>query len=169
MKAVYALYPDADAAQRAVHGLRAAGVTDPDITVISGEPIEGYELGRRDRDTWMWWIAAAGGLTGLTLGTWLTWMTETAWPLPTGNMPIVSWWPNLIVMFELTMLGGILAAVVTLLVTAGLPSVRAKIYDPEVTNGKILVGVENPATSLLSAIERALVVGGAQVKKVGTA
>jgi molybdopterin-containing oxidoreductase family membrane subunit len=168
MKAVYALYPDADAAQRALQGLRAAGVADPDITVISGEPIEGHELGRRDRDTWMWWIAAAGGLTGLAFATWLTWMTETAWPLPTGNMPIVAWWPNLIVMFELTMLGGILAAVVTLLVTAGLPSLRSKLYDPEVTNGKILVGVENPSASSLSAIERALVVGGAQVKKFGT-
>jgi hypothetical protein len=99
-------------------------VADPDITVISGEPIEGHELGRRDAGTWMWWIASAGGLTGLAFGTWLTWMTETAWPLPTGNMPIVAWWPNLIVMFELTMLGGILAAVVTLPVTAGLPTFK---------------------------------------------
>jgi molybdopterin-containing oxidoreductase family membrane subunit len=169
VKAVYALYPDADAAHRAVQSLRAAGVADPDITVISGEPIEGHELGRRDAGTWMWWIASAGGLTGLAFGTWITWMTETAWPLPTGNMPIVAWWPNLIVMFELTMLGGILAAVVTLLVTAGLPSFASKLYDPEVTNGKILVGVANPAPSSRPAIERALVAGGAQVKSLGTA
>jgi len=169
VKAVYALYPDPDSAHRAVQGLRAAGVADTEITVISGEPIENHELGHRDRSTWMWWIASAGGLTGLTFGTWLTWMTETAWPLPTGNMPIVSWWPNLIVMFELTMLGGILASVVTLLVTAGLPTFRAKLYDPEVTNGKILVGVENPQPASLSAIERALVVGGADVKRFGTA
>jgi ActD protein len=166
VKAVYALYPDPDSAHRAVQGLRAAGVADPNITVISGEPIEEHELGHRDRATWMWWIASAGGLTGLAFGTWLTWMTESAWPLSTGNMPIVAWWPNLIVMFELTMLGGILAAVVTLLVTAGLPTFGAKLYDPEVTNGKILVGVENPSPSAVPAIESALVVGGAQVKTI---
>ena len=37
-------------------------------------------------------------------------------------MPIVAWWPNLIIIFELTMLGAILATVVTLFVTALLPS-----------------------------------------------
>jgi hypothetical protein len=166
MRAVYALYPDPDSAHRAVQSLRAAGIADPSITVISGEPIEEHELGHRDRATWMWWIASAGGLTGLAFGTWLTWMTETSWPLPTGNMPIVSWWPNLIVMFELTMLGGILAAVVTLLVTAGLPTFGAKLYDPEVTNGKILVGVENPSPSAVPAIEGALTAGGAQARTI---
>ena len=41
MSAVYALYPDPDAAQRAVNGLRAAGRRPTsDITVISGEPFE---------------------------------------------------------------------------------------------------------------------------------
>jgi hypothetical protein len=79
-------------------------------------------------------------------------------------MPIVAWWPNLIIMFELTMLGGILAAVITLLVTAGLPSWKTTLYDPEVTDGKILVGVENPSPGSMAGIERALTVSGAQLK-----
>jgi hypothetical protein len=90
-------------------------------------------------------------------------MTELAWPLKTGNMPIVAWWPNLIVMFELTMLGGILAAVVTLLVTAGLPSRRPALYDPEIMDGRILVGVDNPADA--AVVERALDVPGARIKR----
>jgi len=40
-----------------------------------------------------------------------------------------SWWTNLIVMFELTMLGAILAIVLTLLVTAGLRGPRSRLYD----------------------------------------
>ena len=68
-------------------------------------------------------------------------MTELAWPLQTGNMPIVAWWPNLIVIFELTMLGAILATVLTLFITAGLVRRPPPLYDPEVTDGKILVGV----------------------------
>ena len=162
MSAVYALYASPDAAQRAVDQLHAAGVGDGRITIVSGEPYEEHAFAHRDKATWMWHIAAAGGLVGLTVATWLTRMTELAWPLPTGNMPIVAWWPNLIVMFELTMLGGILAAVITLLVTARLPSRRTALYDPEVMDGKILVGVENPADA--AAVERAL--AGGEVRRL---
>ena len=40
MSAVYALYGDPDSAQVAVDRLRAIGVPDPDIVVISSEPFE---------------------------------------------------------------------------------------------------------------------------------
>jgi hypothetical protein len=160
MKAVYALYPDPDAAHRAVNSLRAAGVAETRITIVSAEPIERHELGHRDHETWMFWIAAAGGVAGLAVATWLSHLTETSWPLATGNMPIVTWWTNLIIMFELTMLGGILAAVITLLVTARLPNWKPKLYDPEVSDGKILVGVEDPPPGSLAAIERALAASG---------
>jgi hypothetical protein len=165
MSALYALYDDGDAAQRAVNGLRKAGVADSAITVISDQPMEAYEFGEMDRTTWIWYIASGGGVAGLLVGTWLTRMTELAWPLPTGNMPIVSWWPNLIVMFELTMLGAILATVITLLVAGGLVRRPPTLYDPDVTGGKILVGVENP--SRVEDVERALVAAGSpQIKRI---
>ena len=167
VKAVYALYDDPEVAQRAVNGLRAAGVADRDITIMSGDPIEEYEFGQRDKATWMHWIAGFGGFVGLMVGTWLTSFTERAWPLSTGNMPIVAWWPNLIIMFELTMLGGILATVITLFITAKVPSREPKFYDPEVTNGKILVGVENPPEASLAELERALLAnGGGRLKTI---
>src|SRR6476661_4020870 len=141
MSACYALFGNGESAQRAVNALRASGVADADITVISSVPMEDYEFAAIDHRTMIWYIASAGGFVGLAAGTWLTRMTELAWPLSTGNMPIVAWWPNLIVMFELTMLGGILAAVATLMVTGGLLRKTPTLYDPSVTDGKILVGV----------------------------
>lgn len=156
MKAVYALFADPDSAQRAVENLRDAGVADREITVISSEPFEDHEFSHRDRATWIYWIAAAGGVVGLTFGYWLTSVTQRAWPLQTGGMPIVAMWPNLVVMFELTMLFAIVATVVTLLVTAKLPRRRPSLYDPEVSNGRILVGLEDPRVPL-ETIERALV------------
>ncbi len=45
----YALYPDPLTAQRAVDGLRAAGVPDPSIVVMSSEPLDEYEFGRRHK------------------------------------------------------------------------------------------------------------------------
>ena len=164
MSAIYALYPDGDSAQRAVNSLKAAGLGEDAITVVAGEPLEHYPFFETDKSTWMWYIASFGGLVGLTFATWLTRMTELAWPLNTGNMPIVAWWPNLIIMFELTMLFAILAAVLTLLVTAGLPGRRGAIYDPQVMDGKILVGVANPPDA--AAVERALASAGATVIKL---
>jgi len=159
MNAVYALYADGDAAQRAVNALRSAGVRDEDITVVSAEPMEHFEFGEMNRLTRMWYIAAAGGFAGLAFGTWLTRMTEVAWPLPTGNMPIVAWWPNLIVIFELTMLGAIVATVGTLIVTGGLGRRMALPYDAAVSDGNILVGVAAPRD--VAAVQQALRAGGA--------
>ena len=68
------------------------------------------------------------------------------------------WWPNLIVIFELTMLGAILATVATLLVTGELLRRRPALYDPQVSDGKILVGVDGPARA--DDVERALVAAG---------
>ena len=158
MSAIYALYDTGDAAQRAVNSLRNAGVADSAITVISDQPMEAYEFGEMNRATRIWYIASGGGLIGLVFAAWLTRMTELAWPLPTGNMPIVSWWPNLIVIFELTMLGAILATVATLLVTGKLLRRRPALYDPQVSDGKILVGVDGPARA--DDVERALVAAG---------
>ena len=158
MKAVYALYDDGVSAERAVNSLRAVGIPNRDITVITAEPLEDYGFSDIGRDTWIWYIASGGGLVGLVFATWLTRYTQLAWPIPTGNMPIVAWWPNLIIMFELTMLGAILATVITLCVSGGLLRRRPALYDPQVAEGKILVGVEQPVNITMADIERALMV-----------
>lgn len=165
MRAVYGLYPDGHSAQQAVNRLRAAGVADRDITILSARPMEEYEFGNRDKGTWMWWFACLGGLIGMSAGYGLSWLTETSWPIDVGGLPIVAWWPNLIIMFEMTMLGAILATVATLVISSLLPSRGQTLYDPEVTDGSILVGVARPSEPTLAALEVALSAPpGARVK-----
>ncbi len=167
MKAVYALYSNGDAAQRAVNGLRAAGYQDHDITVITAAPMEEFEFSHIGRHSYQWYIAVGGGLLGFAFSSWLTRFAETDWPINVGNMPIVAWFPNMIVVFEMTMLGAILASVATLIITAGLGRKRPKLYDPEVTNGKILVGIESPRDASGADVERALLAApGAELKTV---
>jgi Protein of unknown function (DUF3341) len=167
MRAVYALYEDGHAAQRAVNSLRAAGLPDAEITVITAQPMEDFEFSHIGRETWIWYFASGGGLFGLLSAAWLTRFTQMDWPINTGNMPIVAWWTNLIVVFELTMLGAIIATVATLIVSAGLGRRRPILYDPEVSSGKILVGVESPGSGREEAVERALLSGpGAQLKTI---
>lgn len=162
MKAVYGLYADPDSAQRAVDALRAAGVANRDILVMSSEPFEEYEFSRRDKATWLHWIAGAGGAAGFAVGYFLTAITEQLWPIKTSGMPIVAGWPNAVVIFELTMLGTILATVTTLFITAKLPNRGPRLYDPEVSDGYILVGVDNPADA--ARLEAVLALDGARVK-----
>jgi Alternative complex III, ActD subunit len=165
MKAVYGLYADGDSAQQAFNRLRAAGVAPADITVLTAQPMEEFEFGNLDRATYMWWFACLGGLIGMSTGFGLSYLTEHAWEIDVGGLPIFAWWPNLIIIFELTMLGAITATVVTLIVTALLPVRGRTLYDPEVTDGKILIGVENPPDSAVAELERSLAAPpGARVK-----
>lgn len=166
MKAVYGLYPDGQSAQQAVNRLRAAGLADREITIISAQPMEDFEFGHIDRKNPLWWIACGGGLIGSATGFFLTWLTETSWPIDVGGLPTYAWWPNTIIIFELTMLGAILATVIGLVVTAGLGRMRG-LYDPEVSDGAILVGVENPAGTRAEELRKALQApAGARVKTV---
>jgi len=159
MKAMYALYAAGADAQRAVNGLRQAGLRDDDITVITVAPMEDFEFSHIGSKTRQWHAASLGGLIGLAFGTWLTRFTELDWPINTGGMPTVAWWPNLIVIFELTMLGAIVANILTLVLGGGLLRRRPALYDPEVSSGKILVGVEHPSETTARDIERALKIG----------
>jgi hypothetical protein len=166
VKAIYGLYPNGQSAQQAVNRVRAAGFADRQITVFSAQPMEDYEFGQRDAATWMWWIACGGGLVGMATAFGLAWLTETSWPINVGALPTFAWWPNLIIIFELTMLGAIVATVTTLVVTADLGR-SSTLYDPEVSDGKILVGVENPPDSAVRELQTALgAVPEAQVRTI---
>jgi len=162
VKAIYGLYNDPHVAQQAVDNLRAAGVADADITVISSEPFDHFEFGHRDAKTAMPWIAAGAGAVGLVLTYYLLGLSQRSWPLVTSGMPIVPNWTNLIIIFEMTMLSAIIATVITLLVSAGIPNRGGRMYDAEVSDGYILVGVENPPDT--ARLEPALTIDGGRVK-----
>jgi hypothetical protein len=163
MSSIYGLYADPNIAQRAVDNLRKAGVADADITIISSEPFEHLEFGHRDAKTAMPWIATAAGAIGLVATWYLLGASQRSWPLVTAGMPIVPLWTNLIIIFEMTMLSAILATVVTLIVTAFIGD-RGKLYDPEVSDGYILVGVENSTDT--AKLEPALAIDGGRVKTI---
>jgi hypothetical protein len=167
VKAVYGLYDDGHAAQQAFNRLRATGIPPADITVLTAQPMEEFEFGNLDKATYMWWFACLGGVIGFLLAFGLAYVTEHGWEINVGGLPIFAWWPNLIIMFELTMLGAIIATTLTLIITALLPTRGRTLYDPEVTDGKILIGVENPSADALADLERSLSAPpGARVKTI---
>jgi len=159
MTAIYGLFDKPEAAQRAYTSLKRAGVASGEITVVSGEPFEAFEFSHRDHSMILFRLALLGGIIGFISAVALTRGTELAWPLVTGGMPIVAWWPNLVIIFEMTMLGAIVTTVVSLLVSSKLPSFRQDLYDPAVSDGKILVGVSLIGGRTEESVRQALSTG----------
>ena len=154
MTGVYGMYSTPELAQQAFEELKACGVPEHETVIQTSEPLDEYEFGARDRQTLMPWLAVLGAAIGMAAGYFLTSITQQAWPVNTGAMPIVTNWSNLIIIFELTMLGAVFASVLTLMFSARLPGRLPSFYDPEISNGKILIGVANPRE--MERVEHAL-------------
>jgi len=163
--AIYGLFPGPASADRAVNALQAAGVSRSRIVVMSAEPFGEYSFSQTQHATVMPWLAVLGGVIGGVSGFLLAAYTQVAYPLNTGGMPIIAPWPTGIITYELTMLGAVIATVITLLITTGLPNWGAKLYDPEISNGKILVGVLDPSDDARAELDNRLRSSGAEQVK----
>ncbi len=171
MDAIYGLFSNPDSARKALSALRTGSpelrIKKESIIVISSVPLEGEGLGWNEQRSFMPWLAVAGGVLGGTAGYALASFTQRTYPLPTGGMPIVALWPTGIVIYELMMLGAILTTIVTFLITARLPRYKNRIYDPEVSFGKVLVGVAEADRELGAKVKQTLQEQGAeQVKEI---
>jgi hypothetical protein len=159
---IYGLFPGPDSADRGVRALRAAGVAQEKILVMSSEPYDEYSFTHAEHKTLMPWLATAGGIVGGICGYLLARVTQVSYPITVGNMPRVSQFPTAIVTYEVTMFGAVLTTVITLLITARLARKRPEPYDPEISNGKILIGVVDPADSARAQLEDSLRQAGAE-------
>lgn len=163
--AIYGLFTDPASADRALRDLQEAGISRDKIVVMSSEPFDEYSFSQAEHATVMPWLSVLGGVIGGASGFVLAAYTQKAYPLITGGMPILAPWPTGIITYELTMLGAVITTVVTLLITTRLPNWGEKLYDPEVSNGKILVGVLNPSHDAQGALgDRLRSAGAEQVK-----
>jgi hypothetical protein len=165
-KTIYGIYSGPDEAQRMVDALVAAGselhIRRGQVVVFSSEPFDGYDFADQHARTHLFQLAALGGLVGGACGYGLTALTQRAYPLATGGMPIVSLWTNGIIVYEMGMLGAIIFTIVALLGSARLPHFRAPLTDPAMWEGKILVGVADPPEESLIEIVARLRQAGAQ-------
>ena len=166
MSAIYALCPDPESAQKAVDALEAAGIPERDITICSSQPYEEYRFGQKDSETSIQWVAVGGAAFGFVATVSIVSLVQLAWPLRTGGMPIVPILPNLIPIFEMTMLGAVVAAVIALCVTARIPRRLPELYDAAVSDDKILVGISEPPSAKLPEIEEALRANG-DLQRIG--
>ncbi|NPA31528.1 MAG: DUF3341 domain-containing protein [Chloroflexi bacterium] len=157
-----AIFDDVERVPDALDALRQVGVTDEFIQVQSGVPYASSILGRPRVFTAVPKYGLVGAFLGFLSGLFFTHGTAALYPLYVGGFPLYSVPPSLVLLFELTMLGLLVATFIGVLVESLLPPVVGKrVYHPAVSDSAIAVFFQTSRT-LAAEARKALQAAGAQ-------
>jgi mono/diheme cytochrome c family protein len=145
---ILGLFEQVSEAVEAIHGLRKAGITDDQMTVLSGTPYHSEILNRPNPRGGVGKIALFGALLGVATAVVLTVGLFLLYPIVAGGQPIVPIPPSLIVLFEMIMLGTMWAAFFGMLFKNHMPVLEPQVYDPHITEGYIGVQVAIESSKL---------------------
>ncbi len=160
-KTFVALYDDVDPATKALEVLRELGVEEQFIQVQSGVPWRPDLLGLPARTSAVPKYAMTGAFIGFLAALALYYGTPLLYPLRVGGQPLLAVPPGFIVLFELTMLGMLIASFLGVFFESLLPPVVGKrVYHPEVSDGAIAVFFQVPG-HLAERVKEALAKTGA--------
>ncbi len=133
------LFKDLDPAVNAIDRLRAMGIDDKQMDVISGIPFSHEILGRPKISTFIPKLALGGAIVGWIIAMFLIFGTPFLFNLHVGGQPVYPIPPFYIVAFEMTMLGLMGTAFVGLFLAGRFPTYEPQIYIPEISDGKIAI------------------------------
>lgn len=134
---ILGLFQQPETAADAMDGLKEAGFEQGTFDVLTGVPYPEGAFGEYVPQHRLFRFPAFGAIIGFTLSIFLTAATQLAYPMVTGGKPILSIFAMLIIMYEMTMLAGVIATVVGIIFESRLPNMKPGIYDPRITEGWI--------------------------------
>ncbi|MHB8777871.1 MAG: quinol:electron acceptor oxidoreductase subunit ActD [Anaerolineales bacterium] len=136
-----AVFPDLEPAADAIEQLRALGLSDDQMNVISGIPVTEAMLGRPSQWTNVPRLAAGGAVLGFLGAAFLTFVVPYLYPYPiqVGPQAFIPGPPTVVVLFEITMLGMLLSTFLGVFLDSYFPNYRPMEYVKEISDGKIAV------------------------------
>jgi hypothetical protein len=159
-----AIFEDIDPAAQAVDKLRALGIQDEHVTVISGTPITEAMLGRKPKWSNVNRFAGGGALVGFAVGCFLAFGTPQMYPIIVGGQPLIPVPPSIVVLFEMTMLVMLISTFLGVFLDSRFPSYTPTEYVAEISDGRIALLIEC-ATDLEKNVETSLKEIGAESVK----
>ena len=156
---ILALYNNFDEAEMVVSELRSADIkgfnADDDLTVKS--PIEHPEVEEflGPKPVKVQWFTLVGAITGGLLAFFLISGSQANfYSQMKGGKPIVPIPPNMVLTYEMFILGGVYITVLGFLICAGLPARRSPLYSAKVSEDQIgiLVKADESAAATLKGI-----------------
>ena len=160
-QSILGLFQQPEPAADAMDGLKEAGFELGTFDVLTGTPYPEGAFGEHVPQHRLFRYPAFGAIIGFTLSVFLTAVTQLAYPMVTGGKPILSIFAMLIIMYEMTMLAGVIATVVGIVIESRLPNMKPGIYDTRITEGWIGVVVTFDDDSQVADAEGVLNKAGA--------
>lgn len=160
-----ALFEDIDPAADGIDKLRAMGISDDQMNVISGIPVTHEMLGRPHVWTNVPRLALGGTLAGFTIGLFFTVATRFIYPISVGGFPQISVPPTIVILFEMTMLGMLVSTFLGVFLDSYFPSYAPKKYVDEVSDGKIALLFDCPVEKENEFIQSLTALGAEEVKQ----
>ncbi len=158
---ILGLFQQPEPAADAMDGFKEAGFEPGTFDVLTGTPYPEGAFGEHVPQHRLFRFPAFGAIIGFTLAVFLTAATQLAYPLVTGGKPILSIFAMLIIMYEMTMLSGVIATVVGIVFESRLPNMKPGAYDPRITEGWVGVVINLDDDSRVSDAEAVLNKAGA--------
>jgi hypothetical protein len=146
------LFQDIERTADTLDELRALGIPDADITVLSSLPHSTGILGRPHIKSRLPVISLVSGIVGLLVGVFLTVVTPYLYVIRVGGHPIVPAPPTVLLLYVFTMLFLILGTFGGMLWLNAFPSYGPQYYDPSLTDGRISVLFRCPSEQKEAAI-----------------
>ena len=123
-KSILGLFQQPEPAADAMDGLKEAGFELGTFDVLTGTPYPEGAFGEHVPQHRLFRYPAFGAIIGFTLAVFLTSVTQLAYPMVTGGKPILSIFAMLIIMYEMTMLAGVIATVIGIVIESRLPNMQ---------------------------------------------
>ena len=158
---ILGLFQQPDPAADAMDGLKEAGFELGTFDVLTGTPYPEGAFGEHVPQHRLFRFPAFGAIIGFTLSIFLTAATQLAYPMVTGGKPILSIFAMLIIMYEMTMLAGVIATVIGIIFESRLPNLKPGVYDTRITEGWIGVVITFDDESKVAEAENVLNKAGA--------
>ena len=158
---ILGLFQQPEPAADAMDGLKEAGFELGTFDVLTGTPYPEGAFGEHVPQHRLFRFPAFGAIIGFTLSVFLTSVTQLAYPMVTGGKPILSIFAMLIIMYEMTMLAGVIATVVGIIFESRLPNLKPGVYDTRITEGWIGVVITFDDDSKVAEAESVLNKAGA--------
>jgi hypothetical protein len=134
-----ALFKDIDPATQAIDKLRDLGIPDKEMSIISSMPYSDKMLGRPMTWTRVPKLALIGFMIGFVISLLLNFGTPLQYPIRVGNMPYLPIPTTVVLTFEISMLGLLAFTFLGVIWESAYPSFGPKIYNREISDGRIAV------------------------------
>src|SRR3989304_6342847 len=137
-----ALFDEGTKTAEAIDELHALGISDDNMTVMTGVPYLERALGRHVEWLRLPHIVLAGAIGGMAFGLFLAVITPHLYRLDVGGHPTVSFAPPAGITLVFTMLAPIVATFLGVLWEMDFPEFGSNDYHHQVTDGRLAVLVE---------------------------